>query len=508
MCHQPRYTGMMRNWTLRSGRVESKVGFTMPKVIIAAFDGLLPQQVTPDLTPNIHALSSSGVTFRRNHSVFPTVTRVNSATMVTGVYSGKHGIPANRAVIPDHDPHIVTDVLQPELDAISSNPSTPVLFVPTIGEILAERGLSHVSVVGGTSGNAYVHFPRAAETGIGGVIHPEFSLPGELKIADDEILGPWPGSQTPNLGRVRRVGETALRYVIPELNPDLLFVWFSEPDMSNHAFGIGSDQSNSGLNEGDAALGRILDVVRERGEEPDVFVISDHGYSTISATTEVFDELRSAGFRVDDGEGSVLVGSNGGSALFNYPGVSEDEIARLARWLCEREWAGAVFSSLPQTADLGLLPISLTNGDGPRAPHFTVSMNWTAQHSANEIVGHSYNSGPSAVGSGTHGSASPHQIRNTLIASGPSFKSGTASDAPSGNVDLAPTVLNLFGIEAPDHMDGRVLSEALMNGPDSNELQVEESQVTASSSENGVHTARTVTVSGRTYLEQADFRTG
>ena len=120
----------------------------MTRVLIAAFDGLLPQQVTAQLTPTIHRLATEGVRFTRHHAVYPTVTRANSASMVTGCYPGKHGIPANLAVFPDCDPNAAMNVLQPELDAMKANPGTPVLFVPTIGELLAEKGMTHVSIVG------------------------------------------------------------------------------------------------------------------------------------------------------------------------------------------------------------------------------------------------------------------------------------------------------------------------------------------------------------------------
>ncbi len=44
---------------------------------------------------------------------------------------------------------------------------------------------------------------------------------------------------------------------------------------------------------------------------------------------------------------------------------------------------------------------------------------------------------------------------------GPSFKQGVSLDGPSGNVDLAPTVLYLLGITPDEPMDGRALTEAL-----------------------------------------------
>jgi arylsulfatase A-like enzyme len=50
-----------------------------------------------------------------------------------------------------------------------------------------------------------------------------------------------------------------------------------------------------------------------------------------------------------------------------------------------------------------------------------------------------------------------------LIAGGPDFRRGYLDDVPSGNVDLAPTILRILGIKAPQQMDGRVLSEAMVD---------------------------------------------
>ena len=57
-------------------------------------------------------------------------------------------------------------------------------------------------------------------------------------------------------------------------------------------------------------------------------------------------------------------------------------------------------------------------------------------------------------------------MHNTLIAAGPDFKRGETDDLPSGNIDLAPTVLQILGIKPPGKMDGRILSEAMVkSGP-------------------------------------------
>src|SRR5438309_11406829 len=57
-------------------------------------------------------------------------------------------------------------------------------------------------------------------------------------------------------------------------------------------------------------------------------------------------------------------------------------------------------------------------------------------------------------------------MHNTLIAAGPDFRRGIVDQLPTGNVDVAPTVLWILGITPPQPMDGRVLTEALtMDGP-------------------------------------------
>jgi arylsulfatase A-like enzyme len=68
-----------------------------------------------------------------------------------------------------------------------------------------------------------------------------------------------------------------------------------------------------------------------------------------------------------------------------------------------------------------------------------------------------------AAGKGTHATLSRFDMHNTLIAAGPDFRRGELDDLPSGNVDLAPTILQILGIKAPIKMDGRILAEAMSN---------------------------------------------
>ena len=76
-------------------------------------------------------------------------------------------------------------------------------------------------------------------------------------------------------------------------------------------------------------------------------------------------------------------------------------------------------------------------------------------------------------GKGTHASLSRFDMNNTLVASGPDFKQGHVSDVPSGNIDVAPTILWLLGVEPAVPLDGRVLHEALASSEGSVPAPVE-----------------------------------
>jgi hypothetical protein len=54
-------------------------------------------------------------------------------------------------------------------------------------------------------------------------------------------------------------------------------------------------------------------------------------------------------------------------------------------------------------------------------------------------------------------------MHNTLVAAGPDFRTAVVDRLPSGNTDIAPTVLWILGVKQPKSMDGRVLGEAMLN---------------------------------------------
>ena len=428
------------------------------RVLIAAFDGLRPSQIRPDLTPTIHRLARDGVTFARHHAVFPTVTRVNAASMVTGRHPGGHGLLGNTLVVPDWHPHRAIPALEPELRAVAAATGR-VLLVPTLGEMLHPHGLAFGTVVGGTSGNAYVQHPEAARVG-GAILHPEFTLPARHHAPMLARCGAWPPKRSPELDRVRLVADVLLGYLLPEVDPDVALAWFPEPDTSQHAAGVGAPPAVEALRTADAQLGRILAELAERGVEPEVFVVSDHGYSTVARRIQIEEEVRAAGFPPGHEPGGVTVAPNGGAVLFYVHGAEPRTLEQLCRWLVAQPWTGALVAGRAEGSALGLIPGELVGVAGPRAADVVLSFRWDATRGAHGFDGMA-DSAEGAPGLGTHGSGSPQEVRCVLVASGPRFRQGVVSELPSGNVDVAPTVLRLLGLTTDAPLDGRPLLEAL-----------------------------------------------
>jgi arylsulfatase A-like enzyme len=431
------------------------------RVLIVAFDGLQPSQIDPVLTPTIHRLAAHGVTFGRHHAVYPTVTRVNAASLVTGCHPGSHGLMGNTLVVPEWQPQRPVPALEPELRRLAEATGR-VLLVPTLGELLHSRGLTFGSVVGGTSGNAYVQHPHAARSG-GAVLHAEFTLPAGHYAPMVARFGGWPPKRAPELARIRKVGDVLLGYLLPEVDPDVALAWFPEPDTSQHAAGVGSRPAVEALAAADTELGRILEELRMRRVEPDVLVVSDHGYSTVARRLHIEDVIRDAGFPAGDRPDGVAVAANGGSVLLYVRDPDPPGLERLVGWLARQPWAGALVAGQPAGESLGLLPGRLLGIGGPRAPDVALSFRWDSSANASGFRGHA-DSAEGAPGLGTHGSASPHELRCTLIAAGPSFRSGLVSELPSGNIDITPTVLRLLAVPTAAVVDGRPLTEALRDG--------------------------------------------
>jgi arylsulfatase A-like enzyme len=447
----------------------------MTKVVVVVFDGLNAELATPDLMPNLVRFSGEGVRLTNHRPVFPSVTRLNAASMVTGCFPGTHGLHANLSLVREFHPTEPMDAMEPQLTELRTRGR--VLLAPTLAEILAKHGLEYVAAGVGTSGQAFLHHPNGDDAELGATIHTDYTLPRPLHTELVQRFGAWPGKTLPNSPRVRRVTQIFTEYVLGERNPEVALLWYSEPDDSEHGTGPNSPATRQAAADADAEFGKLLAWLDANDPGVNVVVTCDHGQSTIIEPIPLRELLTAQGFPQPGEPGGVVIAGNGGAALFyvdrHDPAVTE----RLAGWLMAQPWAGPLLASRAAGPIEGTLPAGLLGLEGPRTPDLLLSFSWDAGDNEHGQPGRVYSSG-GAAGRGTHGSMSPWEFRTFTVARGPAFKRAAAVDRSTGHTDLAPTILKLLGLPIPAHVEGRPLDEALQGGPDAVESMVEEHTAT------------------------------
>ncbi len=158
----------------------------------------------------------------------------------------------------------------------------------------------------------------------------------------------------------------------------------------------------------------------------------------------------------------IVIAANGGSDYLYLPDHDAATVAKVVRYVQSRPEYGAIFADsrygqLPGT--LPLQAVHLENAAG-RNPDLIVSFNFNDKAIVQGMPGTEYES--AGNNRGMHGSFSPIDVHNTLIAYGPDFRRSYRDTYPSGNVDLAPTIAHIMGLQlAGAGHDGRVLREAL-----------------------------------------------
>ena len=448
-------------------------------VIVFVVDGLRPDAITEADTPTLCRLRAQGVRFTNTHSAFPTVTRVNAATIVTGAHPGTHGIVGNQLYVPAVDPTRAIDTSSwrrlLEVDAATEG---RLLQAPTLAERLAARGLSLAAVSSGSTGSALLTNHRAPSgTGalVNGYIEPgaRVAWPDELNSAILGKLGP-----APSKGRGAARHDDAVtwtqrvlrEHVLAELRPAVVINWITEPDHTQHAVGVGSPSAREALRHADHQIGLVLRSLDDLGlaQETDILVASDHGFSTNTRGIDVGRELIEAGLATDGATGDLVLASSGQAVGLHVAGRDADRIARIARFVQSHDWGGVLFTEAREPGDPrgrvdGTFSLELAQlGNAERSPDLLVTFPWSSEANAFGIHGADLAcvSGGAALHASDHGSMSPWNVRSTLLAWGPDFAEGATVTAPAGNIDVAPTILALLGIDDKDGMDGRVLAES------------------------------------------------
>jgi phosphonoacetate hydrolase len=448
------------------------------RVIVLVWDGMRPDFVTEELTPNLCALARDGSRYRRATGVFPSVTRPTTSSVSTGTYPATHGVIGNLFVGPPGDRTPLDTGDRTALERLRAINGGRMLPVQTLAEALAAAGKRVVVLGSGTSGQAPLLDPERAGT----TIHVTFTEPGGLLATLTDRFGPPPAKTIPVNPANDWLNRTLIEYVLPELAPDVAIMWQCEPDASQHAVGLGAPATLDAIRGNDARLGRLLAAIAASGVPTTLIVASDHGHNTVTGMVRTQEALADAGFGEDLRAGRILVAEQ---ALTIEPGPRAAELrAAVGAWLAAQPWVGALIAWEPDGAPAGALPPGAVYGPReragfPHAPTFTFSHAWDAAPNEYGAPG-SANAGfvesmadfarlqGAIVGlnrlTATHGTLGPYDQNTVLILSGARIRPGEP-DLPAGVIDLAPTVLALLGLPPLPDADGRALTESFTDGP-------------------------------------------
>jgi hypothetical protein len=316
----------------------------------------------------------------------------------------------------------------------------------------------------GSSGSAYL----LAGAGKAPVFAAGLILPEALAPVVHARVGEAPGEERSTAQINAWAVDALLRVGIDSLDSDIAFLWLTDPDHSVHGAGLGSAIADSVIRGVDRDIARLLQELDTRGlrELVDILVVSDHGFSTHAGVGAPFTRVL-APFR----EHVVMAGS----AVYLRAG-SEHMRGQVVTALQSAAEVGAVFTAGQAQGGhgdvaTGTLPLSSVSWAHARAGDILFSANWSHAPNAKGIAGWSAQGGVAG-----HGTTSPYDVGATFIAAGPHIRRGITSRVPSGNVDVAPTLLTLLGVPVPPHMQGRALTEILREGPEPGSVAVRREQ--------------------------------
>jgi arylsulfatase A-like enzyme len=443
-------------------------------VILIVCDGLRPDSVTAADMPNLARLAHEGTFFAHHHPVYLSSTEVNGTAISTGAYPTHSGLMANN----EYRRHL--DPLKPfateRIDIVrKADDLTGGLYLrmPTLAETVRKAGGR--TVIAGTKGVALL-LDRSVRTGADPTqdsvtVFEGLAVPDELgHILQQPHVFPRLADPTsaPNSRQDAWTTHTLIDRLWTGNIPAFTTLWFSEPDFAQHGSGLGSSVAKAALRSDDDNIAAVLHAIAAAGaaDTTDVIVVSDHGFSTIEKTIDVLSLLKNAGFDVaaefaaPPKPGQIMAVTNGGSFSLYVIDHDRTVIEKLVDFLQRADFAGVIFTRRGIAGTFTLDQVKAFTQD---APDILVAMRWDDQKSDAGMPGMLYSTAMKYhPGQGYHASLSRFDMHNTLIAFGPDFRHEFVDELPSGNVDVAPTILSILGIPQQKAMDGRILNEALI----------------------------------------------
>ena len=443
-------------------------------VIVVGIDGLRPDMINENTMPNLTAMRARGVSSKDHRTVFPSETRGALTALASGARPETTGVLGNEFYSRDGSGRLTgTDTVH-DWRAGEKRIIGGMVTATNLSETLAKSGKSFAVVNSSGQGSFTALNWKGADYGQVGynVRHPAIGFPAEMAVdiaAQHRI--PAHGLDR---GAERQAVAAFTETVWPAQKPAAAILWLTEVDSASHRHGLGAEGMVASMKDCDEAIGNLL-AWRDKQPEKDgivIFVTSDHGHSTINKFISVGDALKEAGIAADTrlGADTEVLYRRGRAPGFWLKKFDKGLLQGVFDALSAQPWYGATFTRAIEPGAhegivAGTLALELTGAAHRRAPDLYINLKGDNEE-VNEFGvpgtsicdAGSYSGIP--IGGGSHGGLHWTELAAVLIGEGTGLKSGGQVVASRTAIyDIAPTILELLGVEHAATMTGRPMFE-------------------------------------------------
>jgi hypothetical protein len=378
------------------GAPPARAGGSRLRVYVLVVDGTRPEEISPLLTPRLHALKTGGTWFSAARSLPVMETIPNHVMMMTGVRPDRSGVPANS--IFDRREGVVRDLDRP-------------------GDLRFPTLLERVNATGRTTGTV---LSKQYLYGIFGERATHRWEPFPLLPITEHA----PDAATTD----------ALLAMVDTHDPDLVFVNLGDIDRVGHSDLSGTTlraARTAALASTDLQVGRFVDHLRATGrwERSVLVVLADHSMDW-SVPTNLVSVDQILGSRPDL-RASIQIAQNGGADLLYWTGTATSRrsgLAEVRRLVAAHP--GVLSVRLPGELRLG--PQA-----GDLVAYCRAGWRFTDPTPLSNPI------------PGNHGHPVTEPIPFLIAGGHPAVRRGLVLGDAAGTVDVAPTVGALFGLGAP-----------------------------------------------------------
>lgn len=420
-------------------------------VVMISVDGLAAYYLDDPKAdmPTLRKLAAEGARASAMKASTPTVTWPNHTTLVTGDNPARHGVVGNtyfdRATLKK-----VTLISDPVYD------KDEIVKVPTLYDKAKAAGITTAAVRWPATRNAKALDWTCPDVRTADLF-TKYSTPGLIDGAKAEGINILDRKSTgaKNMFDGRDDVFTKLfDMILHEHRPGLALLHNLDVDHTEHEFGPKSPEAYAAVKDADNYVREVFEELqRDFPGRATLVVVSDHGFSPIR--TQIFPNiiLRKAGML---GKGSPVHAISQGGSEFIYI-TDASKRASLTEEIRKAFSGVKGIQKIVDASQFGDYGVAHPSVD-PHAPDVILFADEGYSFGDTSSGSVSFNEKPERKGTHGHDASIP-DLHATFIAWGAGVKPGVNLGEIS-NVDVAPTIAKLLGIELPD-TDGKPLTGML-----------------------------------------------